>query len=123
MRGTVQKDNFCREIFFGEVTLGVARVENSWISLIEKSGGCGEFRAHATTWARAICDAKHLGNEFGSSPSQPREFQMSICLPLKSCFGHLGARTLTRADLNLQAPPTEGRKKRPSRTNPEEGEV
>ena len=65
MRGTVQKYDFCREIFSGEVTLGVARVENSWISLIEKSGVLSEFRAHGTTWARAICDAKHLGNEFG----------------------------------------------------------
>ena len=53
----------------------------------------------------------------------PREFQMSIRLPLKSCFGHLGARTLTRAVFNPQSPPKEGRKKRPSRTNPEEGAV
>ena len=34
--------------------------------------------------------------------------------------GYLGAKALTRADLNLQTPPKEGRKKRPIRTNPEE---
>ena len=37
----------------------------------------------------------------------------------ESCFGHLGARSLTRA----ATPPSEEREKRLSRTNPEEGAV
>lgn len=42
---------------------------------------------------------------------------------LKSCFGHLGARSLTRAVLVAPTPPSEEGKKRPNRTNPEEGAV
>ena len=64
MRGTVKRHNFCREMFSGEVTLGVARIENSWGSLIEKSG----YRlnlGHMEPLRRRGCDAKHLGNEFG----------------------------------------------------------
>ena len=71
MRGTVRKAHFLQgNIFWKSARMGRAGRKKLDESDRKSGVSLGEFAHPTTTPAKAVCRAKHLGNEFGISLTQ-----------------------------------------------------